>query len=168
MERSGAEPLAPAAAFPGAVLSLPFGAFGLREVAGEVVELCFLPPDTPPAAPTSAEARAVADWIDAYLADPHQPPPMPLPAHGGTPFRQRVWQAIAAIPCGEVRRYGDLAVHLASAPRAVGRACGDNPFPLMIPCHRVVGATGLGGFAHARDGHLLQAKRWLLAHEGVL
>ena len=49
--------------------------------------------------------------------------------------------------------------------RAVGQACGDNRLPIVIPCHRVVAADGIGGFAHATGGYLLEAKRWLLAHE---
>ena len=74
---------------------------------------------------------------------------------------------IAAIPRGEVRTYGDLAKRLGSSARAVGQACGDNPVPIVVPCHRVVGANGIGGFAHAADGYLVATKRWLLAHEGI-
>ena len=83
----------------------------------------------------------------------------------GTAFQRRVWDRIAAIPRGETRTYGDLARMLRSAPRAVGQACGNNYFPLVIPCHRVVAAGGLGGFAHTSSGYLLDVKRWLLAHE---
>ena len=64
--------------------------------------------------------------------------------------------------------YGKLAADLGSAPRAVGQACGANPFPLIVPCHRVTSAAGLGGFANAREGWLLEVKRWLLAFEGAL
>ena len=61
-----------------------------------------------------------------------------------------------------------MARQLGSAPRAIGQACGNNFFPLVIPCHRVTAAGGLGGFAHsADDGFLLGVKRWLLAHEGT-
>ena len=63
---------------------------------------------------------------------------------------------------------GKLAADLGSAPRAVGQACGANPFPLIVPCHRVTSAAGLGGFANAREGWLLEVKRWLLAFEGAL
>jgi methylated-DNA-[protein]-cysteine S-methyltransferase len=80
-----------------------------------------------------------------------------------------VWARIAAIPRGETRRYGELAAALASAPRAVGQACGANWYPLIIPCHRVTAAGGLGGFARRDEGDGFQTgvKRWLLAHEGV-
>jgi methylated-DNA-[protein]-cysteine S-methyltransferase len=56
---------------------------------------------------------------------------------------------------------------LKNAPRAVGQACGANPFPLVIPCHRVVATGGLGGFSRHGGGFLLDVKRWLLRHEGI-
>ncbi|HSD38895.1 MAG TPA: methylated-DNA--[protein]-cysteine S-methyltransferase [Rhodocyclaceae bacterium] len=86
----------------------------------------------------------------------------------GTPFQRRVWQAIAEIPAGEIRTYGELSASIGGTARAVGQACGANPFPIVVPCHRVVAKTGIGGFANARDGWLLETKRWLLKHEGVL
>jgi methylated-DNA-[protein]-cysteine S-methyltransferase len=69
------------------------------------------------------------------------------------------------IPRGKTRTYGELAKALNGEARAVGQACGDNKLPVVIPCHRVVAADGIGGFAHATGGYLLEAKRWLLAHE---
>jgi methylated-DNA-[protein]-cysteine S-methyltransferase len=78
-----------------------------------------------------------------------------------------VWEAIAAIPRGRTLTYGQVAKQVRSAPRAVGQACGANWFPLVIPCHRVVGAKSLGGFGHHGEGFHLEIKRWLLAHEGV-
>lgn len=83
----------------------------------------------------------------------------------GTSFRQRVWAQIAAIPQGQTRTYGEIARILRSAPRAVGQACGDNPLPILIPCHRVVSQRGLGGFNHSAGSELLRIKQWLLAHE---
>lgn len=67
----------------------------------------------------------------------------------GTPFQQAVWAAIAAIPSGQVRSYGDIARQIGKprAARAVGAACGANPVPFLVPCHRVVGAKGMGGFS---------------------
>ena len=61
--------------------------------------------------------------------------------------------------------YGEMARLLRSGPRPVGQACGTNYFPLVIPCHRVVAANGLGGFAHHSSGYLIEIKRWLLQHE---
>jgi len=83
----------------------------------------------------------------------------------GTAFQQRVWQALRDIPVGETRTYGQIARQLNSSPRAVGNACRANPLPIVTPCHRVVAANGAGGFAGARQGRLLDIKKWLLAHE---
>ena len=85
----------------------------------------------------------------------------------GTEFQQRVWSAMLAIPAGQVRTYGDIARELGSSPRAVGNACRANPIPLVIPCHRVVSANGIGGFAGQIQGSRLAIKRRLLRHEGV-
>lgn len=71
---------------------------------------------------------------------------------------RRMW----AIPCGETRTYGEVAADLGSAAQAVGQACGANPVPVIVPCHRVVAADSLGGFSSAGG---LDAKRSLLEHE---
>jgi methylated-DNA-[protein]-cysteine S-methyltransferase len=150
-----------------AVIALPFGRVGVRTRGTEIVEIAYLPPATPArSASTPLAARACVE-IDRYVADPNYRPELPLAA-AGTVFQRRVWRAIAAIPPGEARTYGELAKSLASSPRAVGQACGSNPYPLVVPCHRVLAAGGLGGFAHASDGFLIAIKRWLLSHEGVV
>ena len=83
---------------------------------------------------------------------------------GGTPFQCAVWQALGDIPRGEVRTYGEIAAAVGrpAAARAVGSACGRNPLPLLLPCHRVVAAHGPGGYAGG-----LALKRALLELEGV-
>jgi methylated-DNA-[protein]-cysteine S-methyltransferase len=84
----------------------------------------------------------------------------------GTPFQKRV-AGNRAHSKRQDRTYGDLARMLKSAPRPVGGACGSNPIPLIVPCHRVVAANGeLGGFMHSRARLPLSIKRWLLHHEG--
>ncbi len=85
----------------------------------------------------------------------------------GTDFQRRVWATLQQIPAGQVRTYGELATELASSPRAVGNACRHNPLPLVIPCHRVVSAQGIGGFAGQREGQKISIKERLLHHEGV-
>ena len=86
----------------------------------------------------------------------------------GTAFQQAVWAQIAQIPFGKTRSYQWIAGHIGSHPRPVGGACGKNPLPLLIPCHRVLSANGLGGFSMGGDAERsLAVKRWLLAHEGV-
>ncbi len=147
-----------------ALVEAPGFALGLSCRAGAVSRIGLLEPcpARPGRTPLAAEA---ARQLAAWLADPRVHFDLPL-APRGTPFQHRVWQQIAAIPLGESRSYGELAQALGSAPRAVGGACGANPLPLIVPCHRVLAAHGgLGGFNRARGGFLLDVKRWLLAHE---
>ena len=91
---------------------------------------------------------------------------LPL-APKGTPFQQDVWQALTKIPYGETRSYAEIAKKIGrpDAVRAVGAANGQNPIPIVIPCHRVVAVDAIGGFGHATGGYLLEVKRWLLMHE---
>jgi len=89
---------------------------------------------------------------------------LPL-APAGTPYQRRVWEALRRIPYGQTRSYAELARALRSGPRAVGSANGRNPIPIIIPCHRVIGADGaLGGYSG--DGGV-ETKRYLLALEGA-
>ena len=147
-----------------AKLETPFGLVGVRTEDAVLAEIVYLPPSAGVLAPANALAERACAQIEKYVANPEFRFKLPM-KQVGTAFQRRVWKLIASIPCGETRRYGDLARLLASAPRAVGQACGTNYFPLVIPCHRVVAANGLGGFAHTSSGYLLEVKRWLLQHE---
>lgn len=148
-----------------AILDAPPCRLGLC-FAGEVLtRLDFL--TTPGTASTrrpDARAARVAAELDAYWRDPAHVFDLPL-LPLGTPFQLRVWAALRAIPRGAPTTYGALARQLGTAARALGQACGANPLPLFIPCHRVVSAQGLGGFMHAAAGAPLDVKTWLLAHE---
>ncbi len=150
-----------------AILSAPFGALGVCTAAGALVRIEFLPPGTLTQDSTNDLIRSCAEQLAAYFDHAGYRFTVPL-APTGTDFRRRVWAALVDIPSGETRTYGELAGHLGSSARAVGQALGDNPLPILIPCHRVVAANGsLGGFNHSRTGYSLDIKRWLLAHEGV-
>lgn len=85
----------------------------------------------------------------------------------GTIFQNAVWLELRNIPMGEIRTYGDIAEKLNSSARAVGNACRANPIQIIIPCHRVISAKGLGGYAGETEGKQMTIKRWLLSHEGV-
>lgn len=148
-----------------AVLPAPTFCLGVLSTEDEIAEIVYLEPCAE-IKPQALLAREAVRQLRAYLKDPRFEFSLPLqPA--GTAFQRRVWAAISAIPAGATRTYGELAQAIGSGPRAVGNACGANPFPLVIPCHRVVAANqGLGGFARNRGGFLLDVKRWLLAHEG--
>ena len=151
-----------------AILPTPFGALGVRVNGETLIGLEFLPPGTRLHASSDAFVKQIADQLDAYYANPEHRFSLAL-APAGTEFRRKVWQALAKIPAGRTLTYGDIARQLVSGPRAVGQAVGDNPIPIIIPCHRVIAADGgLGGFMHSRTGYSQDIKRWLLAHEHVL
>jgi len=150
-----------------AVIEVPFGKVGIRIADGVLKQILYLPEQTLELAPDSALAKRAVKQIESYLARAVSPFDLPIETVG-TAFQQRVWQAISEIPCGTVLTYGQVARRIGSAPRAVGQACGANYFPLLIPCHRVVSSSGIGGFSnHDGDGYFRSIKRWLLAHEGV-
>jgi methylated-DNA-[protein]-cysteine S-methyltransferase len=110
-------------------------------------------------------ARAVS--VAAVAAGNQSPFPLNLKNRNtSTPLQRKTWQLLRKIPCGATVTYSDLAKRLHTSPRVVGNACRRNPFPLIIPCHRVVAINGLGGFAGKRGGALLAIKKWLLRHEG--
>jgi methylated-DNA-[protein]-cysteine S-methyltransferase len=150
-----------------AVIDAPFGKVGIRLEGEAVREIVYLPESTRNIAPDTPLAREAVQQIERYFERASAKFELPL-AEVGTAFQRRVWQAISEIPPGVVLTYGQLAKRLGSAPRAVGQACGSNFFPIVIPCHRVVSSSGIGGFAHhAGDGFFRNVKRWLLAHEGI-
>lgn len=149
-----------------AVVTAPGFALGVCCNDDEITRIDFLEP-RPAQTPDTALAAEAVRQLQAYLADPCFAFSLPLqPA--GTHFQRRVWEQIAAIPGGHTETYGQLAKNLKNAPRAVGQACGANPYPVVVPCHRVIASDGkLGGFARERGGFLLDVKRWLLSHENA-
>lgn len=148
-----------------AVVSAPTFSLGVRCSEDEVLAIDYIE-RRDEVAPQGLLAKEAVRQLRAYIKDPGFVFGLPL-APAGTGFQRRVWSGISAIPSGSTLTYGALAQSLGSAPRAVGNACGANPYPLVVPCHRVVAAHGLGGFARQRGGFLLDVKRWLLAHEGA-
>lgn len=103
--------------------------------------------------------NTAAAWLRDCFAGAATPFSLPM-APQGTDFQRRVWRVMEGIPTGETLTYGDVANQLGSAPRAVGGACGANPIPILIPCHRIVATGGgLGGYSGAGG---LTTKRALL------
>ena len=129
-----------------------------------VVGIRYLPSASSAVAPRNPLAERAARQLERYREDPDASFDLPLLVEG-TAFQRRLWDALCEIPRGKTMTYGELARRLGAEARAVGQACGDNRLPIVIPCHRVVAADGLGGFGHATGGYLLEAKRWLLLHE---
>lgn len=115
---------------------------------------------------SSRAAERVKNKIEDYLADKTRTLKVDMTLNV-TPFQKKVLEQLQRIPYGETRTYGEIAKILKTSPRAVGNACRNNPVPIVIPCHRVVSATGIGGYDGARSGSLLDIKRKLLQKEGV-
>lgn len=150
-----------------AVIDAPFGRVGIRSDDRFVHEIVYLPGTTLLREPDNALARRAAVQIVAYFEQADTVFDLPL-SLAGTAFQRRVWDGICRIAPGTVWTYGQLAASIGAVPRAVGQACGSKPAPLVVPCHRVVAANGLGGFAHhAGKGFFHDVKCWLLRHEGI-
>jgi methylated-DNA-[protein]-cysteine S-methyltransferase len=142
-------------------ISSPVGDLVLEEDGGAVVAIRWADRAGGNGSDLLAEA---ARQLEAYFAGKLSRFDLPLrPAGSG--FERRVWSAMQDIPYGETRCYGDLAASVSSAPRAVGGACGRNPIPIVIPCHRVLGKGWLGGYSGSGG---LETKKALLALEGAL
>ncbi len=141
------------------VIPSPFGALTLTERDDALTALDWgrLPQNDGPSPGLAAAAEQLEDYFDGRLKrfDLETTP-------RGTDFQIRVWRALQAIPYGETMTYGEIALGLKSSARAVGMACGANPLPIIIPCHRVVAETGLGGFSGLGG---IATKRRLLALE---
>lgn len=137
----------------------PLGLFGVRAARGAIVEAGWRQLQGGPATALleEAEAQVRAYWAGSLTR-------FDLPMLVGDGLVADVCALLSAIPFGETRTYGDLARDLGRPAQAIGQACGRNPIPLIIPCHRVLGANGLGGFS-APGG--VESKVALLRHEGA-
>jgi len=144
----------------------PFAVLGVRTAGNLLINIDYLPRGVATLSPLNPLAEKVCRQIERYLDDPGFRFDLPF-GFNGTEFQCKVWRAICKIPTGGTLTYLDIARKLATAPRPVGGACGANRIPIVIPCHRVVGRNGLGGFMNASGGFPLDVKRWLLRHEGV-
>ena len=141
-------------------------AVATRDVDGNprIAGIRYLPLSADSHEPQNALAERAARQLERYREDPDAKFDLPLLIEG-TEFQRRLWSALCEIPRGRTLTYGEMARKLDGEARAVGQACGDNRLPIVIPCHRVVAADGIGGFGHSTSGFLLDAKRWLLMHE---
>jgi len=140
-------------------LGTPLGLMTLAEGAGAITALYW---GSAKDHQQTALLRRAGLLLERYFAGERVIFDVPLkPA--GTAFERRVWEVLCTIPWGQTRSYGEIARLAGGSPRAVGRAAGRNPIPVIIPCHRVVAASGLGGFS-APGG--VVTKRALLALEG--
>lgn len=148
---------------PRLAVETPLGRLALVEEAGALVALDWRgEPEAEEATPLLLEARRqLRDYFAGLLTRFD----LPL-APRGAEFERQVWRLMEAIPYGQTRSYGELAAALAAPARAVGQACGRNPLPIVIPCHRVLAAGGaLGGYSGSGGA---ETKRRLLVLERAL
>jgi methylated-DNA-[protein]-cysteine S-methyltransferase len=138
----------------------PVGPLFVSEADGAITRVSWQAGEIGEETPLLARARAqLAEYFDGK----RQAFDLPLRVSGSA-FQQEVCAAMSAIPFGETRTYGEIARGLGVPAQAVGQACGANPVPVVIPCHRVLGATSLGGYS-GEGG--VETKVWLLRHEGA-
>ena len=152
-----------------ACVRTPFATLGITATDTHVTGIRFLAPSVaakPPRKNTIAHLACVQ--LQAYLDDGRFVFDLPIKL-AGTRHRLAVWEAMQRIAAGRTRTYGELAAEIRSSPRAVGGACGANPIPVVVPCHRVIASGGrIGGFMGAKaEGFEIGIKRWLLEHEGA-
>lgn len=139
----------------------PLGTLTITEDDGHIISLDWGRPMDSAETPLLREAAA---QLDAYFDRTLRAFDLPL-APPGTAFQESVWKALGNIPWGETVSYGQLAAAVGTSPRAIGGACGMNPIPIIIPCHRVLSANGgLGGYS-GQDG--VETKAMLLRLEGI-
>ena len=153
-----------------ACLRAPFATLGITATDTHVTGIRYLARSTPARSPRrNSIAYLACVQIQSYLDRPDFVFDLPLKL-AGTHHRLAVWEAMQKIAPGKTRTYGELAKDIGSSARAVGGACGANPIPVIVPCHRVIAAGGdIGGFMGARsEGFERDIKRWLLGHEGAL
>lgn len=155
---------------PRATFESPLGRLRVIEAEGRITRLHWRDGDetdeaevTDDAEPGPMLAEAGRQLAD-YFAGARRDFDLPL-APAGSDFQRRVWREMIRIPYGEVLTYGEMAARSGGVARAVGGACGANPIPVIIPCHRVISGEGLGGYS-GQGG--LTTKRRLLILEGAL
>lgn len=139
-------------------LHSPFGPLSLRAMDGRLTALIWGASPAPPSALEAEGLRQLAEYFDRRRGT------FDLPLDWGSGLHAQVRRAMAAIPLGETRTYGEIAREIGAPAQAVGQACGANPLPILIPCHRVLGRNTLGGFS-APGG--VETKVALLRFEGA-
>jgi methylated-DNA-[protein]-cysteine S-methyltransferase len=148
-----------------ALIATPVGWLRLSARGGFLIGVDFEMASGEEYIPKNSVLEAAAHQLSLYFEKPENRFFLPLNL-AGTEYMRRVWTALTEIPPGCTETYGSLAHRLDSGPRAVAGACRANAFPILIPCHRVVAAHGLGGYCGRMNGPMLEIKRWLLKHEG--
>jgi methylated-DNA-[protein]-cysteine S-methyltransferase len=149
-----------------ASVKTPFAHLALVLKDDVLVSIDFLQHNEKEILPKSAAAKKIVRQIKAYCKHAANEFDVKLELQG-TDFQKKVWRELQKVPFGKVKTYGDLAKKLHTSARAVGNACRRNPVPLIVPCHRIVAASGIGGYSGTTSGAIHSIKRELLDHEGI-
>ncbi len=148
-----------------AVIKLPFAFVGLRFDGSELVALDYLNAATEKRS-SDPLVKQVCQQIEQYCQSDTEMEDFDIAIRAdGTAFQRKVLQILMQIPYAGTLTYGEVAERIGTSARAVGNACRRNPIPLIIPCHRVVAANGIGGYDGDTEGGRLNIKRFLLQHE---
>ncbi len=146
----------------------PFATLGVITDDKHLLGIRFLPQNVTAQAPVpDSIAHLVCVQLMAYLDNPKYKFDLPIRL-SGSKHQLDIWNAMCAIEPGRTLTYGAVAAAVQSDARAVGTACGQNPVPVIVPCHRIVAANGLGGFMGGKRDDSLAIKRWLLEHEQAI
>ena len=149
------------------VVETLIGKLGIKVQDDLLGAIRFLPEATHVSKDVNGFAAEVVRQIHAYLEDPSWQFDIPYILKG-TEFQKSIWDKLTKIPKGKTCFYGDIAHDLGTSPRAVGGACRNNPVPIIVPCHRVLSKSGLGGYDGDWETGKADIKGWLLRHEGGL
>ena len=147
-----------------ALIRTPIANFAVYAQGNVLVRAEWVLEESPSRTPETEFLLGIVQQVNQYWQNPAILFAVPL-LKQGTAFQRRVWQALASIPYNQTPYYSELARAINTGARAVGNACRNNPFPLFLPCHRVVSISGLGGYAGQIQGELHDIKTQLLAHE---
>jgi methylated-DNA-[protein]-cysteine S-methyltransferase len=151
-----------------AILTSPIGKIGINVEQNQLVSLAYLK-NAKVKSYTQPQAQFISQELIKYFSEIKQFYKFSFKFNlVGTAFQKRVWECLLEIPIGSTKTYGQIASKLKTSARAVGNACRANPIPIIVPCHRVVSATGLGGYCGRTNGTELHAKTWLINHEHVV
>ena len=147
-----------------AIIKTPIGKIGIITENDHLCAIEYLDKTTRTKKPNTPTAIEAERQIKAYFDNPAFKFTIPCKPKG-TDFQSRVWKALLKIDTGKTRTYGEVAKILKSSPRAVGNACRRNPISIIIPCHRVLAKTGIGGYSGDWETGRVSIKEHLLRHE---
>lgn len=150
-----------------AVISIPTGKLGIKICNNKFTHLVFLSPKAKLVNNNSPLIVDLKKQLQQYFSDPCFKFHLPIELCG-TELQVKIWRGLQKISAGKTKTYKDLAQKFHTSPRVIGNACRRNPLPLIIPCHRVVATSGIGGFCGNIKGPWLKLKQTLLQHESVL